>query len=128
MAKVGPPAAQAAGTHTVEPSSTRAGGWLRGRRLRLTLWLAAAEGLLYLLQVLHWWAAVALAVIAVGSWWYFGRHHRSGVVRELSLCLATAQLLVLLVPLVLAIAGAVAIAVVALLALTALVVLNAERP
>ena len=128
MAKLGPPAPQAAAAHAVEQGSTRAGSWLRERRLRLTLWIAAAEGLLYLIGVLHWWAAVALAVIAVGVWRYLGRHNRSGVLRQLSWSFASSQLLVLLVPLVLAIAKAVAIAVVALLAVAALVILFAERP
>ena len=57
------------GTHVIDHGSTRTGGWLRERRLRFTLWIAAFEGLLYLFHALHWWAAVGLAVIAVGFWY-----------------------------------------------------------
>ena len=36
------------GAHAIEHGSTRTGRWLRERRLRFTLWIAAIEGLLYL--------------------------------------------------------------------------------
>ena len=55
------------GAHVIEHGSTRSGRWLRERRLRITLWIAAVEGLLYLVHVLHWWEAVVLAAIAVAS-------------------------------------------------------------
>ena len=75
------------GTTAIEHGSSRSGRWLRERRLRITLWIAAIEGLLYLFHVLHWWAAVALAVIAVGFWWFVGRTSRSdvGAARRLDL-------------------------------------------
>lgn len=44
MTKLGPPAPQAAGAQAGEQGSSRAGSWLGERRLRLTLWIAAAEG------------------------------------------------------------------------------------
>ena len=59
--------------HAIEHDTTRTGRWLRERRMRITLWIAAAEGLLYLFHVLNWWAAVGLAIVAVGFWWYVGR-------------------------------------------------------
>ena len=49
------------GTTAIEHGSSRSGRWLRERRLRITLWIAAIEGLLYLFGVLHWWAAFVLA-------------------------------------------------------------------
>ncbi len=115
------------GTHAIDHGSSRAGRWLREKRLRFTLWLAAVEGILYLVHVLHWWAAVALAVIAVGTWWYAGRTSRSDALRQVTWIFAASQLLVLLVPLALGIVKAVAIAVVALLAIAALVFLFTER-
>jgi hypothetical protein len=115
------------GTHAIEHGSSRAGRWLRERRLRFTLWLAAIEGLLYVFHVLHWWAAVALAVIAVAFWWYAGRRNRSDVVRQVSWLFAVSQLLVLLVPVVLTIAKWVAIGVISILAIAALFVLFRER-
>ena len=70
------------GAHAIEHGSSRTGRWLRERRFRFTLWIAAVEGLLYLFHALHWWAAVALAVIAVGFWWYVARGNRSDTLRE----------------------------------------------
>jgi hypothetical protein len=113
--------------YAIEHGSTRMGRWLRDRRLRFTLWIAAIEGLLYLFHVLHWWAAVLLAVIAVGFWWYAGRQHRSDALRQVSWIFAASQLLVLVVPLALALVKAIAIGVIALIAIVALVFLFTER-
>jgi hypothetical protein len=116
------------GAHAIEHGSTRGGRWLRERRLRITLWIAAAEGLLYLFHALHWWAAVALAAVAVGFWWYVARAHRSDALRQVGWIVAASQLLVLCVPIALALLTAVAIAVIALLAVAALIFLFTERP
>ena len=113
--------------HAIEHGSSRSGRWLRERRLRLTLWIAAVEGLLYLFHALHWWAAVVLAVIAVGFWWFAGRSSRSYIVRQASWIFAATQLLVLCVPLALGLVKAVAIAVVAILAIVGLFLLFSER-
>ncbi len=116
------------GTTAIEHGSSRSGRWLRERRLRITLWIAAIEGLLYLFHVLHWWAAVGLAVIAVGFWWFVGRTSRSDAVRHAAWIFAASQLLVLCVPIALSLLKAVAIAVIALLAVAALIFLFSERP
>src|SRR3954452_14567183 len=116
------------GTHAIEHGSSRPGRWLRERRLRLTLAIAAIEGLLYLFGVLHWWVAVALAGIAVLFWWYAGRAHRSDVLRQASWVLAASQLLVLCVPIAFAVVKALAIGLVALLAIAALILLFNRRP
>jgi hypothetical protein len=115
------------GAQAIEHGTSRTGRWLRERRYRFTLWIAAAEGLLYLFHVLSWWAAVALAIIAVGFWVYAGRAHRSDTVRQLSWVFAASQLLVLCVPLALGIVKAVAVAVIAVLAIVALFALFRER-
>src|SRR5205085_544491 len=80
------------GAHAIEHGTTRSGRWLRERRLRITLWIAAVEGLLYLFHALHWWAAVGLAIIAVAFWWYVGRANRSHTLRQLSWIFAASQL------------------------------------
>ena len=104
------------------------GRWLRERRFRFTLWIAAIEGLLYLFHVLHWWAAVALALIAVMFFFYVARQHRSDALRQVGWIFAVSQLLVLVVPLALALVKAIAVGVIALLAIAALVFLFTERP
>ena len=111
----------------IEHGSTRPGRWLRERRLRLTLWIALIEGLLYFVHILHWWEAVVLAVIGVGFWWYAGRSSRSDLIRQASWIFAASQLLVLCVPVGLAILKAIAIGVIAILAIIALFFLFREH-
>jgi hypothetical protein len=111
----------------IDSGSTRPGRWLRGRRLKLTLWIAAIEGLLVVVHVLHWWEIVLLAALGVAFWWTAGRRHRADIVRQGSWIFAVSQLLVVLVPAALAIATTIAIAVFALLAIGALIFLFTER-
>lgn len=113
--------------HVIDGGGTPAGRWLRGRRLKITLWIAAVEGLLTLLHVIHWWEVVVLAAIALGFWWFVGRANRSGLVRQTSWIFAASQLLVVLVPAALAIVGTLAIVFVALFAVAALIFLFRER-
>ena len=115
------------GAHAIEHGTTRSGRWLRERRLRIALGIAAAEGLLYLFHALHWWAAVGLAIVAVGFWWYVGRSNRSDAIRQLSWIFGVSQLLVLCVPLALGIVKIVAVAVIAILAIVALFFLFKDR-
>ena len=114
-------------SYAIEHGSSRTGRWLRERRLRITLAIAAVEGVFYLFGVVHWWAAVALAAVTGAYWWWAGRRHRSDVVRNVSWILVASQLLVVCVPLVFSLVKAVAVAVVALLAIAALILLFAER-
>ena len=111
----------------IEHGSTSSGRWLRERRLRITLWIAAVEGLLYLFHALNWWTAVGLALVTVGFWWFFGRTSRSDTLRQLSWIAGSSQLLVLCVPIALGLVKAVAIAVIALLAIVALFYLFKDR-
>ena len=106
------------GAHAIEHGSSRSGRWLRERRLRLTLWIAAVEGLLYVVprpalvgggrarrdrrRLLVVRGPLAAAPTSCGrSSWIF----------------AASQLLVLCVPIALALVKAVAIGVIALLAI-----------
>jgi hypothetical protein len=116
------------GTQAIEHGSSRSSRWLRSKRLRVTLWIAAVEGLFYLFHVLHWWEAVVLAVIAVGVWWTAGRSSRSDVLRQASWIFAASQLLVLCVPIALTIVKALAIGIIAILAIVGLFLLFSRRP
>jgi hypothetical protein len=111
----------------LEHGSTRPGRWLRMHRLRATLWIALAEAVLVVFHVISWWLVVAVAVLAVGFWWYVGRRHRSDLVRQGSWIAGVSQLLVTMVPIVLVVAGTLAIAVVAFFAIGALIILFTER-
>jgi hypothetical protein len=116
------------GSHAIEHGSSRSSRWLRERRLRITLWVAAVEGLLYLVHVLHWWEAVVLAVIAVAIWWTGGRGSRSDFFRQASWVFAASQLLVLCVPIALTIFKWIAIGVVSILAVVGLFLLFTRKP
>jgi hypothetical protein len=115
-------------TQALEHGSSRSGRWLRERRLRVTLWIAAVEGLLYLVHVLHWWEAVVLAAISVGIWWSAGRNSRSDLVRQASWVFAASQLLVLCVPIAWQIFKWIAIGVVSILAIVGLFLVFRRKP
>lgn len=58
------------------------GGWLRVRRHRLALWIAAAEGVVVAFSHdLTKWTVVALAAVSAIAWW-FGRNSRSNGIRQ----------------------------------------------
>jgi hypothetical protein len=116
------------GTQAIEHGSSRSGRWLRDRRVKITLGIATAEGLLYLVHALSWWIVVLLAAVAILFWAYAGRSSRSDAVRQVSWIFAVSQVLVLLVPLAFIVLKAIAIGVVVVLALAALVVLLRKRP
>jgi hypothetical protein len=80
-------------SQAVEPGR---GGWLRVRRTRFALWIAAAEGIIVAISHdLTKWTVVALAALA-GLLWAFGRHSGSSVVRQVLWIFAVSQLLALL--------------------------------
>ena len=111
----------------IEHGSTRTGRWLRARRIRFAAWIAVIEGLLVVLHVIPWFAAVALAAAAVGFYVWLGRDLRSDVMRQASWIAAASQALVALVPILVAVIGGLAILAVAVLAVVALVVLFTDR-
>jgi hypothetical protein len=113
--------------HAIDHGASRSSRWLRERRLRLTFWIAAVEGLLYLFGALHWWAALVLALIAVSFYWFVGRSSRSYTVRHASWIFAASQLLVLCVPLAISLIGFLAIGLIAIAAVVGLFLLFSER-
>jgi hypothetical protein len=114
-------------THAIEHGSTRAGRWLRARRLRFAAWIAVVEGILVVFHVIPWFAALALAALALAFYVWLGRELRSDVGRQSSWIAAASQVLVVLVPVLVALIGGLAILAVAILAVVALVVLFADR-
>jgi hypothetical protein len=112
----------------IEHGSTPSSNWLRGRRTRITLWIAAVEGLLVLLHVIQWWEVLVLAVVAGSLWCFAGRSSRSHVFRQATWIFFASQLFVLCVPVALALVKALAIGIVALLAIAGLVLLFNRRP
>jgi hypothetical protein len=100
--------------------------YLRDHRFRLTLWIAAIEGLLVFVHVIPHLAIYVLAVVAIGFGITVARRYRSAAARNASWIFASFQALAVLIPVVF-FANWIADAAIALLAVIALVILFAER-
>ncbi|HUJ54702.1 MAG TPA: hypothetical protein VLW49_01805 [Gaiellaceae bacterium] len=83
-------------THPDAPVERGPGGWLRTHRVRLSLWIAAAEGIVVAVShdVTKWTVLVVAAVSIVA--WSATRHSKSTVVRHAIWIVAASQLLALL--------------------------------
>jgi hypothetical protein len=111
----------------IEHRSSRAGRWLRARRVRIAFWIAAIEGLLVVVHAISWWVAVAVAALVVVGWFSFAHRLRSDTARQAGWIAAVSQSLVALVPILVIIVGTLALIVVGLLAVVALVLLFGSR-
>jgi hypothetical protein len=112
---------------TIEHGSSRAGRWLRERRLRFALWIAVLEGVLLLVHVIPRWPAILLAAVVILSYLTVGRKTRNDIGYELILVAAASQAMVILIPVLLFIVGTIALVAVAILAAVALFVLFTDR-
>jgi hypothetical protein len=102
----------------IEHRTTRAGRWLRARRLRIALAIAVVETILILppIDALGWFPVLAIASIVFAFYFFVGRRSRYDTLREVSWTAAASQVLPVLVPVVVVVLGTlVIIAVVALL-------------
>jgi len=111
----------------IEHETTQHGRWLRGHRVRIAIWIAVVEGILVVVHVIPWWAAVVFAALAVLFYFEVGRKSGSDTIRQTSWIAAASQALVALVPILLIVVGTLALVAVALLAILALIALFAER-
>ncbi len=111
----------------IEHDTTQHGRWLRSHRVRFAIWIAVIEGILVVLHVIPWWAAVIVAALAVFFYFEVGRKSGSDTIRQSSWIVAASQALVALVPILVLIVGTLALVAVGLLAVLALIALFAER-
>jgi hypothetical protein len=80
-------------SQTIDHGSSRAAIWLKQRRVRLSLWIAAAESLIVLFSHdLTRWTVIGLAIVSVLCW-LGGRESRSAIVRNILWIFAASQLL-----------------------------------
>jgi hypothetical protein len=114
-------------SYAIEHRSSRTGRWLRARRLRLALWIAVAEGLLVVFDIIPGWVALVVGAIVVAFYFFVGRGLRADTIRQASWVAAASQLMVALIPVLLFVVGTLAIIGLAILAIIALVVLFADR-
>src|SRR5437868_10226282 len=106
-----------AGEHTIEHGTSRSGRWLRARRTRFALWIAAIEAIL--VAVFHStsrWTVIGLAIVAVALYVAAGRESRSDTARQISWIFAASPLLAVVAAILAFIVFSPAITAVALLA------------
>ena len=84
----------------VEHGSTRTGRWLRERRLRIALWIAALEGLLIVLGQVGRWPAIIVAGAILVAYLLGARSIKSETAYQVMWIIAASQALVALVPLI----------------------------
>jgi hypothetical protein len=111
----------------VEHGSSSLSRWLRARRLKIALWIAAVEGLLVVLHAIPKFAALAIAAVLILVYFAFGREVRSDAARQVSWIAAVSQALMVLVPVLVILIGGLAFLAVGALAVFALIVLLGDR-
>ena len=111
----------------VEHGSSPLSRWLRARRLKIALWIAAIEGLLVVLHAIPMLLAIAIGIAVILFYFAFGRQLRLDAGRQVTWIAAMSQALMVLVPVLVIVIGGVAILAVAALAVFAVVVLLADR-
>src|SRR5919201_5206630 len=72
-------------SRTIEHRSTRAGRWLRARRIRIALWVAVIEGIIVALaHDVSRWTVIAIAIPVLALYVFWGRTAKSDTVRQVS--------------------------------------------
>jgi hypothetical protein len=105
----------------IEGGSSRAGRWLRERRLKLALWIAIAEGIVVALRGdISRWTVVGIAALVLIIYMLTRENVRWDAARQLLWIVAASQVLAVLVVILAFIVGVVALVLVGLFALVAL--------
>jgi hypothetical protein len=111
----------------IEAGTTRMGRWLRGRRIRLALWVAVIEGVLVAVTAdLTKWTVLVIAAILLAFYIVAGRNLRWDVGRQLSWIAAASQALAILVVILAFVLEYVAILAIVIFAIIALVYLFSD--
>ena len=85
-------------TEPLEHRTTRAGRWLRARRIRAALWIAVVEGIIVaLLHDVSRWTVVAVAIPLLALYLFWGRTARSDTIRQVSWIAGASQALAVIV-------------------------------
>jgi hypothetical protein len=82
----------------IEHGTSKAGRWLRARRVRLVLWIAVVEGVLvWLLPGVGKWTVIAIAIPCLALYIFWGRDTNSDTGRQASWIIAASQALAVVV-------------------------------
>jgi hypothetical protein len=111
----------------IESGSSRAGRWLRERRLKFALWIAVLEGIVVALRGdISRWTVVAIATLVLVIYMLVRQNIRWDAARQVIWIVAASQVLALLVVILAFIVGAIALVLVVLFALVALAYLFSD--
>src|SRR5258707_13405616 len=81
-------------THVIDQGTSGPGRWLRARRNRFALTIAALEAILVaIFHDLTSFTVIALAIVATAVYWAWGRNSRSDLARQSTWIFAASQLL-----------------------------------
>jgi hypothetical protein len=115
-------------TGPIEHHSTRAGRWLRARRIRAALWIAVIEGIIVaLLHDVSRWTVIAIAIPLLALYLFWGRNARSDTVRQLSWIGGASQALAVVVVILAFILSWLALLLAGIFALVAILFLLSDR-
>jgi cytochrome b561 len=115
-------------SQVIEHGTSRPGRWLKGRRTRIALWIAAIEAII--VAVFHdvsRFTVIALAAAAVILYWYAGRRTRSDTFHQASWIFAVSQLLAVIAAILAFVVFWTAIILVCIFALVALFYVFTDR-
>jgi hypothetical protein len=111
----------------VEHGSSRSGRWLRERRLRVALWIAAVEVVFAAFSAdVSRWTIVLLAVVGVAAYYVVGRT-RKGTLRQVLWIAAVSQALALFAVAAASVIGTFVLILAGIFALVALVMIFRDR-
>jgi len=115
-------------TGPIEHRTTRAGRWLRARRIRAALWIAVVEGIIVaLLHDVSRWTVVAIAIPLLALYLFWGRNARSDTVRQLAWIAGASQALAVVVVILAFILSWLALLLAGIFALAAILFLLSDR-
>jgi hypothetical protein len=115
-------------SRVIDHETSRTGRWLRTRRTRFALWIAAIEAIV--VAVFHdvsRWTVIGLAILAVAIYVAAGRASRSDTFRQTSWIFAASQLLAVIAAILAFIVFWTAIIAVAVFAVVALFFVFTDR-
>jgi hypothetical protein len=108
----------------IESGSSRTGRWLKQRRLKLALWIAALEGLVVALRGdVSRWTVIAIAALVLIIYMLVRQNLRWDAARQVVWIVAASQVMAVLVVILAFVIGQLALILVVLFAIAALVYL-----
>ena len=112
----------------IEHHSSRAGRWLRARRIRISLWIAVIEGLIVAFEKdFSRWTVIILALPLLALYLAWGRNVSSDTLRQITWIAAASQALAVVVVVLSFIIAWLALVIAGLFAAIALLFLFVDR-